>query len=345
MPEGHLARLAGCRRHQHAIVGDLLDPPCRRTQRERVADLRFEDHFLVELADARRTFSAREKHTVKTPGQESCRRSRSQPAWHSRPTSLLRTRSHVTRGRSSAKASEVSSRQHVEHAFEHPPAQRRERCSAAHGSKQVLGPPFLGGHHRNDSVASTSSGLRGIVSVRLHLVHGTRDGGARDEVAPKLWKDDSPLIAPARCPARPTRWSPLATDGGDSICTTRSIAPMSMPSSRADVAASARMRPSFSRSSTSVRVSRASEPVRPDQRLACQDRSARRPDARPIDDCSRIRAWTYATESTRAAADESKPRWSDRNGPNDPNGPNDFVPLPGARCAGRCAWVPRHRRW
>ena len=38
---------------------------------------------------------------------------------------------------------------------------------------------------------------------------------------------------------------PLATDGGDSICITRSIAPMSMPSSRDDVATSPRSVPEF----------------------------------------------------------------------------------------------------
>src|SRR5262245_38083144 len=93
--------------------------------------------------------------------------------------------------------------------------------------------------------------------ARATAAHATRSPRNFGKTIPSL-------IAPARCPARPTRWSPLATDGGDSICTTRSIAPMSMPSSRADVAASARMRPSFSRSSTSVRVSR------PGQRLAGQ---------------------------------------------------------------------------
>ena len=56
------------------------------------------------------------------------------------------------------------------------------------------------------------------------------------------------------------RCSPLATDPGDSTWTTRSTAPMSMPSSREDVATIAARRPSFSASSTSVRCSRASEP-------------------------------------------------------------------------------------
>src|SRR5262249_1805625 len=36
-------------------------------------------------------------------------------------------------------------------------------------------------------------------------------------------------------PPRPMRWRPLATDGGASIWTTRSMAPMSMPSSSDEV--------------------------------------------------------------------------------------------------------------
>ena len=56
------------------------------------------------------------------------------------------------------------------------------------------------------------------------------------------------------------RCSPLATDGGASICTTRSMAPMSMPSSSDEVATSPCSRPALSRSSISVRCARASEP-------------------------------------------------------------------------------------
>ena len=50
------------------------------------------------------------------------------------------------------------------------------------------------------------------------------------------------------------------TDGGASICTTRSIAPMSMPSSSDEVATSARSGPDLSRSSISMRCSRAIDP-------------------------------------------------------------------------------------
>ena len=53
---------------------------------------------------------------------------------------------------------------------------------------------------------------------------------------------------------------PLATDGGASIWMTRSMAPMSIPSSSDEVATSPRICPAFSLSSISIRCGRASEP-------------------------------------------------------------------------------------
>ena len=66
--------------------------------------------------------------------------------------------------------------------------------------------------------------------------------------------------SPTWCPARPTRCSPLATDGGASTWTTRSTAPMSMPSSRLEVATTAGSRPALSASSISARSSLDTEP-------------------------------------------------------------------------------------
>ena len=66
--------------------------------------------------------------------------------------------------------------------------------------------------------------------------------------------------SPTWWPARPMRWSPLATDAGDSTCTTRSMAPMSIPSSRLLVATRAGSLPALRASSISSRCSRATEP-------------------------------------------------------------------------------------
>ena len=65
---------------------------------------------------------------------------------------------------------------------------------------------------------------------------------------------------PTPWPARPTRCSPRATLPGDSTCTTRSTAPMSMPSSIELVATMPRSLPALSSSSISTRCSRAIEP-------------------------------------------------------------------------------------
>ena len=67
-------------------------------------------------------------------------------------------------------------------------------------------------------------------------------------------------VEPSSWPARPTRCRPRATDFGLSTWTTRSTAPMSIPSSRLDVATRQGIRPAFRSSSIRTRCSRASEP-------------------------------------------------------------------------------------
>ena len=60
--------------------------------------------------------------------------------------------------------------------------------------------------------------------------------------------------------ARPMRCRPLATDGGAATCSTRSIDPMSMPSSSEDVATTQGSSPAFSSRSTCRRFSFDTEP-------------------------------------------------------------------------------------
>ena len=51
LPERQASGDAGGGRDQHPVVGDVLDPPAGRAEREDVADARLVDHLLVELAD------------------------------------------------------------------------------------------------------------------------------------------------------------------------------------------------------------------------------------------------------------------------------------------------------
>ena len=51
-PERHAPRLAWGGRHQHAVEGDVGDPPRARAEQEHLAHARLVDHFLVEFTDA-----------------------------------------------------------------------------------------------------------------------------------------------------------------------------------------------------------------------------------------------------------------------------------------------------
>ena len=109
--------------------------------------------------------------------------------------------------------------------------------------------------------ASTSSALRGttVVSIaasrirRATTAHSSRSARNLGKIRPRL-------TSPTEWPARPIRCSPRATDLGDSTWITRSTAPMSIPSSRLEVATRHGSSPALSISSTTVRSSRASEP-------------------------------------------------------------------------------------
>ena len=109
--------------------------------------------------------------------------------------------------------------------------------------------------------ASTSSALRGTTVGSIRPSCMRRATTAHSSRSPRnLGKMRPTLTSSTPCPARPMRCSPRATDLGDSICMTRSTAPMSMPSSSELVATRHGSSPALSSSSTLVRSSRASEP-------------------------------------------------------------------------------------
>ena len=134
--------------------------------------------------------------------------------------------------------------------------------------------------------ARISSGLSGITNrsssprlaasmAAMHSTSSSRDSG-----------NSLPLgIPPTWWLALPTRCSSVLMARGEPICTTRSIAPMSIPSSSDAVATSADRLPSFSLVSASSRCSAiASRDARsPAARQA--DRSGAWPCVRPFDGC------------------------------------------------------------
>ena len=109
--------------------------------------------------------------------------------------------------------------------------------------------------------ASTSRGLVGTRSDSIAPVRIRSTATAVWARSPRCLGKSTPReTSPTWWPARPTRWSALATLGGDSIWTTRSTAPMSMPSSRLLVATTQGSRPRLRSSSISARCSLDTEP-------------------------------------------------------------------------------------
>src|SRR5262249_58399316 len=66
-PERHLSGLAwrGC--DQYAVVSDLLDTPRRGAEDEGVANVCFEHHFLIQLADPRAAGCSAKEEDAKQP--------------------------------------------------------------------------------------------------------------------------------------------------------------------------------------------------------------------------------------------------------------------------------------
>ena len=109
--------------------------------------------------------------------------------------------------------------------------------------------------------ASTSSGFAGTTRASSAPSRIRCAVTAAGTSSPrKVGKTMPWLTAPTWWPARPMRCSPLATEGGAPTWTTRSTAPMSMPSSSDDVATTAGSSPALSSDSVRVRSARLIDP-------------------------------------------------------------------------------------
>ena len=185
--------------------------------------------------------------------------SRSAPG---RPLSTSRTRSHTIRGRSSANSSlgyrpasmSSTARRVASPSPENGDARRTTADSSSSDQSSTATIATI-------CCARTSSGLRGIrmassAPSRMRCAVTAAGTSSPRNVGNTIPRD----TAPTWCPARPTRCSPLATDGGDPTCTTRSMAPMSMPSSSELVATTAGSSPALSSDSVRVRSARLIEP-------------------------------------------------------------------------------------
>ncbi len=196
-PERHLARLARSRGDEDAVVRDLLDAPRRSAEDERFADPAFEDHLLVELADARgaryRTVGARQKDAVQAAiRNRSAVGDRDALRAFARADAAGRAIPRDARPQLREFVRRIPSRQHVEHTIEHCTAQLRERRGAADRGEEIVHVPVVHRRHRDDVLRENVEGIpREAARLDVAVVHRLRDGRGRDEVAAKLRKDDA----------------------------------------------------------------------------------------------------------------------------------------------------------
>ena len=129
---------------------------------------------------------------------------------------------------------------------------RRSTSSTSHSSRAAI---------ETRCWASTSSGFCGMTVSSIFPSRMPRATTAHSSRSPRNLGKMRPLeTSPRPWPARPIRCRPRVTDFGDSTWITRSTAPMSMPSSREEVATRQGSWPDLSISSTSVRSSWEREP-------------------------------------------------------------------------------------
>ena len=142
LPERQPSGLAGRGGDQHPVVGDVLDPPARRAEREDVADPRLVDHLLVELADPATAFSADEEDPEQAAvgdraaggdGEPLGARSAGERVGHPVPDQ--------PRPQLGELVGRVAAGQQVEGRVERRPGQRREGRSPAYDGEQLVGVP------------------------------------------------------------------------------------------------------------------------------------------------------------------------------------------------------------
>ena len=261
LPERHLRRLAGRGGDDHAIALDLLDPPGGRAEQEDLALARLVHHLLVELADA--AAAVDQEDAVEAAVGDGARvrdgdalraLARAQRAGRALPHDARAQLGELVRG--------VAPGEQVEHVLELLARQLAIRVGALDERVQVVDLQLLDRGHGDDLLAQhVERDARHARVLDLALEHAARDRRGLDELAAEA-RVDAPARGCARPSARRDRRAAARSrpSRARTTWTTRSTAPMSMPSSSEEVATMHGRVPALSASSTSLRASRESEP-------------------------------------------------------------------------------------
>ena len=259
LPEGGDTRHSRSRGDEDPVARDVLDAPGGGPEQEGLTLASLVHHLLVELAHAPAAVDEVDAEEAAV-GDRAGIRHRQPPGTRAAADDACRAVPDDPRSKLRELVRGVAAGEHVENVLELRPREVGERVRAADELMEVLDRDLLvgadGDHLLREDVERVA---RDASLLDRALPHRSRDDGRLEQVGPEL-REDAPFETEWRsCPARPTRCSPRATDFGLSTWITRSTAPMSIPSSRDEVATRHGMPPAF-RAPRPARCSRASEP-------------------------------------------------------------------------------------
>ena len=213
LPERHRARHTRRRRHDHAVAGDLLDPPRRRAEQEHLAGPRLVDHLLVELADPA---PVREVHAEQPAVGD---RARVGDRERARALAVADRARHAIPHDPRAQLAELLRRvapvEHVEHVLELRARQLRVGVGPEHQCVEVIDRERLGrGGHGDDLLGEHVERVaRHDGRLDRALAHALGDDRALEQVGAEL-REDAPLRRLADVVARAA--DPLEA-GGDRL--------------------------------------------------------------------------------------------------------------------------------
>ena len=173
---------------------DLLDPPRRGAEHERLADAALEDHLLVELADARRARAGAEQEDAVQPaiGNRPAVGDRHALGAFARGDRAGDAVPGDARPQLGELVGRIAPRQHVEHAVEHRAAELGERRGAPDRREELVDVPVVHRRHRDDLLRDDVERVARIAGgLDRAVVHRPGDRGAGDEVAAELREDDA----------------------------------------------------------------------------------------------------------------------------------------------------------
>ena len=191
LPERQPPWLAGRRGHEDPVVGDVLDPPRRRAEREDVTDPGLVDHLLVELADARGLLADQEHAEQPAVGDRAAAGDRE--TLRARPGGE-RARDavpHDTRPQLAELVGGVAAAEQVERRVVRRAGQRREGGRAADRREQGVDVPLVdrgrGDDLLGEHVERVGRHVQRLDRTGAHPLHGDR---GLHQVPPVLGQQD-----------------------------------------------------------------------------------------------------------------------------------------------------------